>query len=169
MRWYGSAKVEVNDQRAGVLKDGTYQRSDRINLVALVGKTEMLWKRGDFELRPAVKATYLREARKTLGRKLIEQESWIPLFRATYWITPQTALRFGLQGYRVRDRANPREEFDQRNAVLMTTIRSEYFGYQVYSSTGLSYQKRTYLDRFRAEENIRYYSAFVRVIIGFEQ
>ena len=51
----------------------------------------------------------------------------------------------------------------------MTTIRSEYFGYQVYSSTGLSYEKRTYLDRFRAEEdNIRYYSAFVRAIIGFE-
>ena len=82
----------------------------------------------------------------------------MPFFRATYWITPQTALRFGLQGipglpYRVRDRANPREHFDQRNAVLMLTIRSEYFGYRVYSSTGLSYEKRSYLDRFRAEED----------------
>ena len=169
IRWYSSAKVEVNDQQAGVLEDGMYQRSDRVDLVALVGKMELLWKRGAFELRPAVKATYLREARKSLGRTLIEQGSWIPLVRATYWITPQTALRFGLQGYRVRDRANPREEFDQRNAVLMMTIRSEYFGYQVYSSTGLSYEKRTYLDPFRAEDNIRYYSAFVRVIIGFER
>ena len=122
----------------------------------------------------SLKATYLREGRSSLSQTLIEQESWIPFFQASYRITPQTALRFGLQGipglpYRVRDRANPRENFDQRNAVLMWTILSEYFGYQVYSSTGLSYEKRMYLDSFRREDNVRYYSAFVRVIIGFEQ
>ena len=113
MRWYGSAKTEINDQQEGFLEDGTYQRSDRLDLVALVGKAEVLWKRGAFEFRPALKATYLREARRSLNQTLIEQESWIPFFQASYRITPQTALRFGLQGipglsYRVRDQANPR-------------------------------------------------------------
>ena len=80
----------------------------------------------------------------------------------------------GLQGfgswlpYRISDLVNPEIDFEQNDTVLMLTNNSNYFGYVLTTTMGMSKRKKEFSDPQRAIiGNEDFVSAFIKVYVGF--
>lgn len=173
LRMYHNLRYELNHQQPGALDDGTYQRKNQIRLLSSVHRLDYTWRRprSKFELIPAVKLLFLKRTQDITPVPLANEMSIIPILKANYYVTPRTVLRAGAQGlpgfeYRVRDYANDWNSFRQHVYVFMMSNVSDYFGYKIVASAGLSFDYRTFDSPFRSAENDDIMTTFVQIVAG---
>ncbi|MBI4531585.1 MAG: hypothetical protein HY709_08680, partial [Candidatus Latescibacteria bacterium] len=169
------ARFDINWQRESLLNDGTYQPEDRVLTLAFVNKADYLYqptKKWRFVWQ--AKLMNLRRTRQSLEVSLVDEWTFMPIFKASYQISPNTEIWFGGHGFpglehRFKDRAKPRESFTEQTLVSQVVSRSEYYGYNITTSLGMTKSKRTYDDVLRKEENKNIVSAYLRVYLSFSQ
>jgi hypothetical protein len=167
-------KYEVNFQQKGQLFDGTFQPEDRLSRWTMVHTIDQNWSlRDNISLFAGLKFRYRKEWRKRLGSITAHERHLIPLTKLEYRLTQRTRFQLGFQGfgmflpYRVVDLTAPERDFKQNDTVLMMTNDSKYFGYIVSSNLGISRRSKEF-DRADQEGGEDFVSAFINVIIGFE-
>jgi hypothetical protein len=168
-------KFEINDQRDGKLWDGTIQEGDQLNRWTMVHTLDYRW---DFSARwtlfTGYKMRYRKEWLGSTNTPVVHERHSIPLTKLEYRITERTRFQLGLQGfgslfpYRVSDLVNPKINFEQNDTVLMLTNNSNYFGYILTTTMGMSKRRKEFSDPVIAifgDED--FVSAFVKVFVGF--
>ena len=116
----------------------------------------------------------LREIRQSLDVALRDEWMLIPIFKASYRVSPNTEMWVGVHGFqgldhRFKDRAKPRESFRQQTFVAQLVNRSRRYGYQIATMLGMERNRRTYDDVLRVEENRDVLSVFLRSYLSFGQ
>jgi hypothetical protein len=72
--------------------------------------------------------------------------------------------------YSVVDLAQPENDFDQYDYVLMLTNNSKYFGYILSTNAGLSRRHRVFDEPAVAQvKDEKFTAVFINVILGFEE
>ncbi|MCY3738814.1 MAG: hypothetical protein OXG13_20610 [Gemmatimonadaceae bacterium] len=173
LRMHHNLRYELNRQQRGVLDDGTFQRSNEIRALSSVHRADYTWRRfkNRLEIGPALKLLLLKRTQETVDVPLADETTVIPIFKASYHVTPKTTFRFGVQGlpfwkYRLKDSSNDWNSFEQNVYVLMMTNRSDYFGYEIVTNAGMTLDSRTYDDPFRGADNTDIMATFVQIVAG---
>ena len=176
LRMHHNLRYELNRQQRGFLDDGTFQRSNEIRALSSVHRADYTWRRfkNRLEIGPALKLLFLKRTQETVDVPLADETTVIPIFKASYHVTPRTTFRFGVQGlpfwkYRLKDNGNEWNSFEQNVYVLMMTNRSDYFGYEIVTNAGMTFDRRTYDDPFRGADNTDIMATFVQIVAGAPQ
>ena len=173
LRLINRTKFEVNKQLAGRLDNGMYQRGDRITSITLVNKADYTWRIGrKWEIIAQAKLQLLKRTRKSELFPIQHERIFVPILKAAYWLTPRTVIRGAAEGlpglaYSFTDLANDRETFEQRTYTIFFTNLSEYFGYQISASTGLTFDWMDFQDPFRRTDETDSSMLFFQVIVGY--
>ena len=174
LRLGGNIRYAINDQRSGVLSDGSDQDSDKLKLLTMVAKAEYVWRPGpQWQVIAQGKGLVLQRSRSSLPVFLADQWTLIPIVKLQYKLTPRTQIWVGLQGLpglplRVKDQATGRESSKEQVRVVQLTNHSPYFGYEISMNLGLRLNRRRYDDPFRKEDEFDVTTAFFRVFLGWE-
>ncbi len=67
----------------------------------------------------------------------------------------------------MRDRAQTREDLEQRIFTLTVTNVHRYYGYDLYTVAGTTKNKLQYDDPFRRPEEVDGIEFFIRALVGF--
>jgi hypothetical protein len=168
-------KFEVNDQRSGELWDGSEQEGEQLNRWTMVHTLDYRWQLASkWTLFTGYKMRYRKEWLGSESRATVHERHSIPLSKLEYRLTDRTRFQLGLQGfgswlpYRISDLVNPEIDFEQNDTVLMLTNNSNYFGYVLTTTMGMSKRKKEFSDPQRAIiGNEDFVSAFIKVYVGF--
>ncbi len=168
-------KFEINDQRNGKLWDGNVQEGDQLNRWTMVHTLDYRWNiSARWTLFTGYKMRYRKEWLGSTDMPTIHERHSIPLSKLEYRITERTRFQLGMQGfgswlpYRVSDLVNPEIDFEQNDTVLMLTNNSNYFGYILTTTMGMSKRRKEFSNPQTAvfgDED--FVSAFVKVFVGF--
>ena len=169
-------KYEVNQQHEGELYDGTLQEGRTLSRWAMVHRLDYLWPiRPKLSLFSGIKYRFLREW-QTGDVTTQHERHIIPILKLNYDLTLRTRLQFGVEGlgtllpYSVVDLAQPENDFEQYDYVLMLTNNSKYFGYILSTNAGLSRRHRAFDEPGVAEiKDEKFTAVFINVILGFEE
>ena len=176
-------RLRSNWQQATTLPNGLVQRAKRLDFFTWVSRADYTLNWGPLQIQPQFKVLLLRlvdhdadrqpdgnYARRTLRSTL----SLIPILRCALPLMQRTQLQLGLQGlgplpYRVEDRVDSRNSFDQRTLYFNVTNRSKYFGYDLRTIVGVQREVKEFDQVSRSGEAFDALSFFTRVIIGFTE
>ncbi len=174
LRLGGNIRYAINDQKAGVLSDGSDQGADTVRLLTMVAKAEYLWEpTPQWQVIGQGKGLVLRRSRSSLPVHLEDQWTFIPILKVLYRLTPRTQLWVGAQGLpglplRVKDRAQGRESSEEEVRMVQVNNRSPYFGYEISTNLGVRTSKRRFDDPFRRGDDFDVTTAFFRIFLGWE-
>ena len=174
LRLGGNVRYAINEQKSGVLADGSDQGSDTVRLLTLVARVEYAWApRPQWKVIGQGKALVLRRSRANLPVRLSDQWTLVPIVKVQYNLTPRTQVWLGLQGLpglplRVEDRAQGRQSSKEEVRALQLTNRSPYFGYVISTNLGIRMTKRRFDDPLRKIDELDVTTAFFRVFLGWE-
>ena len=176
-------RLRFNWQQAGPLPGGLVQRDKRLDFFTWVSRADYTWHWHRLQIQPQFKVLLLRLVdqaadRQTDGRyarRTVRSEfSVIPILRCTLPLMQRSQLQLGIQGlgplpYRVEDRVNSRNSFDQRTLYLNVSNRSKYFGYDLRTIVGLQREVKAFDEESRANDAFDALTFFARVLIGFTE
>ena len=173
---HNKVKYEINQQLDGELYDGTLQEGRTLSRWAMVHRLDYLWPiRPKLSLFSGLKYRFLREW-QTGDVTTQHERHIIPILKLNYDLTLRTRLQFGVEGlgtllpYSVVDLAQPENDFEQYDYVLMLTNNSKYFGYILSTNAGLSRRHRVFDEPSVAEvKDEKFTAVFINVILGFEE
>ena len=175
LRLGGNLRYAVNEQQEATLSDGSDQAADTITRLTMVARAEYVRELADrWQVIAQAKGLVLRRTRESLIVDLANEWTFIPILKATYHITPRTHLWLGTQGLpglplRKEDLADGRDSYEEVVRVVQLTNRSPYFGYNIATNLGVKWTRREYGDSARQREDLDIASAFLRVILGFDE
>ena len=175
LRLGGNLRYAVNEQREAILSDGTGQVADTITRLTMVARAEYVWELSErWQAISQTKGLRLRRTRRSLAVDLANEWTFIPILKASYRITPRTHLWLGTQGLpglplRREDLADGRDSYEEVVRAVQLTNWSPYFGYNIATNLGIKWSRREYGDRSRQRDSIDITSAFMRVILGFDE
>ena len=175
LRLGGNLRYAVNEQQEAVLSDGSDQAADTITRLTMVARAEYVRDLSDrWQLIAQAKGLVLRRTRESLIVDLADEWTFIPILKASCHITPRTYLWLGAQGLpglplRKEDLADGRDSYEEAVRVVQLTNRSPYFGYNIATNLGVKWTRRQYGDPARQREDLDMASAFLRVILGFDE
>ena len=175
LRLGGNLRYAVNEQQEATLADGSDQAADTITRLTLVARAEYVWELSDrWQLIAQTKGLVLRRTRQSLAVDLANEWTFIPILKTSYHITPRTHLWLGTQGLpglplRKEDLADGRDSYEEVVRVVQLTNWSPYFGYDIATNLGVKWSRRQYGDPARERDDLDITSAFMRVILGFEE
>jgi hypothetical protein len=157
-----NAKYDQNFQRRTA-----HQRGDRITSLAWVAASEYVIRWGKAVVRAQLKYTMLRR-HDDKGRLLpVFEKQLYPMLRVDYPLTPNTALRFGVQGpARYINVVNESANQVSWDSIASLANTSSYSGYNIVMSTGYQLRRRTMTDRSRRGEDVDFSLVFLRMIVG---
>ncbi|MEE2657866.1 MAG: hypothetical protein VX733_05125 [Candidatus Latescibacterota bacterium] len=173
---HNKVKYEVNRQREGKIYDGTSQDGNTLSRWAMVHRVDHLWQiRPKLSMFSGLKYRFLREWQKTEDVTVQHETHIIPILKLTYELTLRSRLQFGVEGirsllpYSVTDLAQPENDFEQSDYVLMLTNNSKYFGYIISTNAGVSRRRRAFDDPAVAlTKDEKFTAIFINVTLGFE-
>jgi len=168
-------KFEINDQREGKLWDGNEQEGEQLNRWTMVHTFDYRWSISSrWTLFTGYKMRYRKEWTGSQDMPSIHERHSIPLSKLEYRLTERTRFQLGFQGfgpwlpYRVTDLVNPEIDFEQNDTVLMLTNNSNYFGYILTTTMGMSKRLKEFADPAAASVGDEdFVSAFIKVFVGF--
>ncbi len=175
LRLGGNLRYAVNEQQEATLSDGSDQVADTITRLTMVARAEYVRELSDrWQLIAQTKGLVLRRTRESLAVDLADEWTLIPILKASCHITPRTYLWLGTQGLpglplRKEDLADGRDSYEEVVRVVQLTNRSPYFGYNIATNLGVKWTRRQYGDSARQREDLDIASAFLRVILGFDE
>ncbi len=175
LRLGGNLRYAVNEQQEATLSDGSDQVADTITRLTMVARAEYVRELSDrWQLIAQGKGLVLRRTRESLAVDLADEWTLIPILKASCHITPRTYLWLGTQGLpglplRKEDLADGRDSYEEVVRVVQLTNRSPYFGYNIATNLGVKWTRRQYGDPARQREDLDIASAFLRVILGFDE
>ena len=165
-------KFEKNRQIEGVMYDKTYQPGELLTSLAMVNKVILIKKLGNWTLSPGIKFRFYKKDRSDVARPGDYYTTRIPLIMLTYDISQKSNIMFGLQGipnyeFEFKDNVQSENNFRQKNYVLQLQNRTEYFGYDIWATTGIKYNELEYIEAKRFFESYKMTSLFVQVNLGW--
>ncbi|MBN1290335.1 MAG: hypothetical protein JXB48_00725 [Candidatus Latescibacteria bacterium] len=168
-------KLERNDQVEGVMYDRTYQPEETINTFAMVNKIVYTKEFGHFVFSPGIKFRFYKKDRDGVSRPGDPSDYYtarIPLFLIKYIISSQTHFTLGMQGipgleYKYVDFVQNENDFEQLTYTLQVENRTNYFGYNIWSASGVQYDDQNYMDTTRAFESYKSSTLFVKILLGW--
>ena len=168
-------KFEINDQRESKLWDGNEQEGEQLNRWTMVHTFDYRWSISSrWTLFTGYKMRYRKEWTGSQDMPSIHERHSIPLSKLEYRLTERTRFQLGFQGfgpwlpYRVTDLVNPEIDFEQNDTVLMLTNNSNYFGYILTTTMGMSKRLKEFADPAAASVGDEdFVSAFIKVFVGF--
>ena len=168
-------RYAVNEQQEATLSDGSDQVADTITRLTVVARAEYVRELSDrWQAIAQAKGLRLRRTRQSLIVDLANEWTLIPILKTSYHITPRTHLWLGTQGLpglplRKEDLADGRDSYEEVVRVVQLTNRSPYFGYNIATNLGIKWTRREYGDPARQREDLHITSAFLRVILGYDE
>ena len=165
----------MNEQQEATLSDGSDQVADTITRLTVVARAEYVRELSDrWQVIAQAKGLRLRRTRQSLIVDLADEWTFIPILKTSYHITPRTHLWLGTQGLpglplRKEDLADGRDSYEEGVRVVQLTNRSPYFGYNIATNLGVKWTRREYGDPARQREDLDITSAFLRVILGYDE
>ncbi len=176
-------RLRFNWQQAGPLPGGLVQRDKRLDFFTWVSRADYTWHWHRLQIQPQFKILLLRLVDQAADRQLdgryarrtVRSElSVIPILRCTLPLMQRSQLQLGIQGlgplpYRVEDRVNARNSFDQHTLYLNVNNRSKYFGYDLRTIVGLQREVKTFDEESRESDAFDALTFFARVLIGFTE
>ncbi|MBN1291429.1 MAG: hypothetical protein JXB48_06275 [Candidatus Latescibacteria bacterium] len=168
-------KLEKNDQIEGVMYDTTYQPGETLTTIAMVNKIFYTKKIGNWTLMPGVKYRFYKKDRDGVSRPGDPSDYYttqIPLIMLKYFISPRTDLMLGLQGipgleFYHDDFVQDENDLKQKTYLLQLQNRTNYFGYQIWASTGIKFDQVDYQDPTRNFENYKSSTTYVQILLGW--
>ena len=175
-------RLRLNWQRGdGTREEG--QQTRRLDYFAVVSRVDYTVRLWGVTVQPQFKFTMLRlvdrKADRQLGgtyagRALQSRLTWIPILRVEHPIMSRTTLQCGIQGlgpapFRHEDRVRSRESFERRTLFIHAINRSSYFGYDLFTTLGLTRDSREFDDPLLRTAEFDTMSFFARAIIGFSE
>ncbi len=167
-------RLRLNWQQGGKLANGLFQRHRRLDFWALVSRADYTWRWGGLALTPQFKLLFLHHADREANRPLLSEHRVIPILKLKYPLMSRTVMRAGVQGwgsfpYRVVNRTLRRESFEQRITFVTLTNHSRYFGYDLHTIVGVSWNRMRYENPLQRFRNFALRSFFVRGLVGFTE
>ena len=165
-------KFEKNSQIEGVMYDKTYQPADNIKTFAMVNKVIYTKKFGNWTFSPGVKFRFYKKDRNDVARPGDYNVTRIPLIMFKYDISPRTDIQLGLQGipwfeFDYRDYVQSENDYRQKTYMLQLQNRTTYFGYDIWSATGIKFDHIKYSETTRAFENYKSSAIYVKIFLGW--
>ena len=175
-------RLRLNWQRGGGTGGGGKQ-SRRLDYFAVVSRVDYAVRLWGATLQPQFKFTMLRLVDRKAdrqpggtyaGRALQSRLTWMPILRVEYPVMSRTTIQCGIQGlgpapFRHEDRVRSRESFERRTLFIHAINRSSYFGYDLFTTLGLTRDSRKYDDPLLRTAEFDTLSLFARAIIGFSE
>jgi hypothetical protein len=89
-----------------------------------------------------------------------------------YDVSDRTDIMFGLQGipgfeFSFKDYVQGENDYKQKTYLMQIQNRTNYFGYDIWASTGIKIDDLKYSDPSRAFESYKYSTFFVQVYLGY--
>ena len=152
--------------------DNTYQPYDELNSIALVNKYMYTKQWGNFIFSPGLKYRMYKKARSESVQPLKHYLMRIPLVMFNYILSPNTKVMFGLQGLpgydlKYTDYIMNQNNYRKNIYMLQLQNRSDYLGYLVFATAGVSLEKFKYDIPYRKMENYKSSMLHVNVHIGW--
>ena len=175
LRLGSNLRWAVNEQREAALADGSDQAADTITRLTMVARAEYVWEvSGRWRVIAQTKGLRLRRTRQSLAVDLADEWTLVPILKTSYHITPRTHLWLGTQGLpglplRKKDLADGRDSYEEVVRVVQLTNWSPYFGYRIATNLGVKWSRRLYDDPARERDDLDITSAFLRVVLGFDE
>ena len=149
-----------------------YQPRDGINTFAMVNKIVYTKSFGDFIFSPGINLRFYKKSRSESVQPLDHYLLSIPLVMFKYNISPQSTIILGMQGIpgfelNYKDYVQTENDYKRKTYTLEFSNRTTYFGYNVWASTGVSFDQLKYDEDYRDFENYKTSSTFIRVNLGW--
>jgi len=165
-------RFERNDQIEGNMYDGTYQPHDVLNVLAMVNKIVYTKRWGNFVFSPGVKFRLYKKVRSESLQPLDHYLMRIPLFMFKYIISDRTDISLGMQGFKgfemdYTDFVQSQNDYRRKTITLQLQNRTDYFGYQIWGAVGATLDQMDYKERFRAFEEYKSTTTFVKIMLGW--
>ena len=180
-------RLRLNWQQGGRLYNGRFQRPRRLDFWTVVSRVDYTWRRGKLSVTPQFKYLFSRLQDQRVGRALVSEYRIVPILKVVYPLMSRTTLQAGLQGwgplpYRVENRAQPHQSFEQRTTIVSVMNRSRYLGYDLHTIVGFQQREKEF-DGPRAPRLPTWYTEggstvivaprewqfFVRGLVGFTE
>lgn len=166
-----------NSQSEDEFDDGTAQESGVESQFTMVNKLDYTINAGNLTIRPMFKHLHLRQHSDALEEAtgdgaVRSSNTWAPLLRTRYDLTPKTNMQVGFQGlpfwkHRHVDNVDERQDFKEWTLVIMMTNRSDHYGYNVSSQFGYIRTSREFDDSTRIADSFENSRLFFDIVAGF--
>jgi hypothetical protein len=143
----------------------------------MVNKLDYTINAGNLTIRPMFKHLHLRQHSDALEEAtgdgaVRSSNTWAPLLRTRYDLTPKTNMQVGFQGlpfwkHRHVDNVDERQDFKEWTLVIMMTNRSDHYGYNVSSQFGYIRTSREFDDSTRIADSFENSRLFFDIVAGF--
>ena len=166
-------KLENNDQLEGIMYDGSFQPHDMVKTYSMVNKVSYTKRWGNWVFSPGVKFRFLKRARSESLQPLDHYMMRMPLVMFKYIISQRTdiSLAFqGIPGFELDyiDYVQVHNSYWRKTYCLQIQNRSDYFGYNVWASCGLTLNEIDFKEEYRKVESYKTSGTFVNVNIGWD-
>ena len=164
-------RFERNEQIEGTMYDNTFQPYDDINILAIVNKFVYTRKIGNFTFSPGVKFRLYKKDRSQSIHPLDHYLLRIPLIYLRYRISPKSNITLGIQGFdgfemHFKDYIQSYNDYKQINYILQIENKTDYFGFDIWGGFGFRFEDVRFDEDYRAFENYKSSSFFVRIWLG---
>ena len=164
-------KFENNRQVDGVMYDTSYQPGETLNTLAMVNKIVYTKEFGNWIFSPGIKLRFYKKDRSNIARPGDYYTTRIPLVMLKYMVSPRTGITLGFQGipmfeYKHKDFVQTENNHSQQTYTWLIENRTTYFGYDIWASTGIKYNKIDF-DGLREFESFKSSTFFVNVFLGW--
>ena len=167
-------RLRLNWQQGGRLYNGRFQRERRVDFWTVVSRADYTYQRGKLKVVPQLKFLLLRLKDQQADKVLRSEYRVIPILKIAYPLMRRTTLQAGFQGwgplpYRVENRAQPHESFEQRTIVASVMNRSRYLGYDLHTIIGFQQRQIQFDDPFQPFLEFDEWQFYVRGLVGFTE
>ena len=156
-----------------VQRPSEVQASNRIQEWAWVLRGDYTWRRGRLTIAPKAKFMLYRKYDRESRFQEISERFLYPILTMDYWVTENTALKAGAQGFpflksRFWNGIDPQLDYTSQDYVAMVMTGGKYKGYLLNLSMGWHIQRLEYEDRERAFEDVDRSFFFLRLVMGLK-
>ncbi len=167
-------RLRLNWQQGGRLPNSRFQRARRLDFWTVVSRVDYTLHWGNLRVTPQFKYLYSRLQDQRASRTLVFEYRIVPIIKVAYPLMSRTSLQAGVQGwgplpYRVKNRTQKQESFEQRTAVFSVTNRSRYLGYDLHTIIGFQRRNRQFDDPFQRFREFNTWEFFMRGLVGFTE
>ncbi|MBM3458798.1 MAG: hypothetical protein FJX77_09735 [Armatimonadetes bacterium] len=151
---HNNLRYELNAQQEDQFADGTAQKGDELNTLALVNKAAYTWAWGRLVVQPMFKHTLLKQDMDggtgpgglSVRRDVTEA---VPIFRVDCRFTDRTSLELGAEGFpffkeRFIDRKNRLLDFASQTYLGQLKRKGVSGGFNVFIIMGLQYTRKEF-------------------------
>ena len=166
-------KLENNEQIEGVMYDGTFQPYDTVKTYSMVNKLVYTKQWGNWVFSPGLKFRFYKKARSESLQPLDHYLMRMPLIMFKYIVSPKTDITLALQGFPgfeldYNDYVQTTNDYWRNTYCLQIQNSTNYFGYNIWASWGLTLDEMSYEDKYRELSSYKKSGTFVKVYIGWD-